>query len=268
MTQPPVPQQAAYPATATGQFPVVQPVTAPPLTYSPPPPSPPPPVSSFWRERMPFGPVPLILTAVGTLLIVIGYLGPAAIYADDKTAYKEIWEIPVNGLSRGYQYGGVAGIDLLPLYLALALLAATLAVRGRARVGLKVGTLLAGLVAIASIVGSILSWRSYLLGTQHYYTGNAPEPSPSDSYGSGDDPDEYLGDTVSFGWGTILLVLGILIVMTAAAVTFDPKAAAPAAVASPGPPPSPVVAHQQPGYPAPTPAPAPPPGQWQQHPQQ
>lgn len=265
MTQPPVPQQAAYPAT--GQFPVVQPVTGPPLTYNPPPPTPPAPVSSFWRERMPFGPVPLILTAVGTLLLVVGYLGPAAIYADDKTDYKEVWEIPVNGLSRGYQYGGVAGIDLLPLYLTLALLVAALAVRGRARVGLKVGTLIAGLVTIAAIAGSILSWRSYLLGTQHYYTGNAPEPSPSDSYGSGDDPDEYLGDTLSFGWGSILLVLGVLILMTAAAVTFDPKPAdapvtgAPVAVAP--------VPQQQPAYPtAPIPAPAPPPGQWQQHPQQ
>lgn len=251
--QAPLPQQAAYPAT--GQFPVVQ--AGPPLVYTPPPPAPPAPVSSFWSERAPFGPVPLILTAVGTLLVVVGYFGPAAIYADDKSSYKEIWEIPVSGMSRAYGFG-VAGIDLLPLYLTLALLAATLAVRGRARLGLKAGTLVAGLVTVASIAGAIMAWRSALLGTQSYTTGGTPDPSSSDS---SNDPSDYLGDSVSFGWGAILLILGVLVLMTAATFTFDPKpAAAPPLAAAPVPQPYPA---------APTPAPAPQPGQqWQQPPHQ
>ncbi|MEV0645118.1 hypothetical protein AB0I28_07630 [Phytomonospora sp. NPDC050363] len=213
-----VPQQPSYPA----QGPVPQQPAPPPMYYSPPAPSAYSPPNSWWREKMPFGPVPFTLAVVGVLTLCVALLGPAAVYTRIYEDYQEIYDIPIFGSYYSFpDYTSLSNLDILPILLTLMLLVVTFAATAGRRLAAKVGTMAMGVVALAFLVSQVLNWKALLLETNHRTEGLAPEPEPSDTF----DPDDgdALGETVAFGWGAILLILALLLLISAAATTFDRK---------------------------------------------
>lgn len=264
-----VPQQPAYPA----QGPVPQQPQAP-MIYSPTPPGAYHPTSSWWREKMPFGPAPFALTLVGVLLLAISLLGPAAVYTRDYGDYREIYDIPIFGTYYAFpDYTTLSNLDVLPTLITLLLLVVTAASTGRRRLAAKLGTISFGVVAVALVVSQVLNWKALLLETNQRTEGIDPSPDPSDTF---DDDLEINDESVAFGWGLLLLIIALVLLMAAAATTFDRAPAATAGAPGPAPfPQSPTGSFPQvpaqPSYDNPqgivvTPDPPPQPGQWQQPP--
>ncbi|GIG71250.1 hypothetical protein [Phytomonospora endophytica] len=264
-----VPQQPAYPAQGP-------PPQQAPMIYAPPPPPPAAyhPTSSWWREKMPFGPAPFALTLVGVLLIAISLLGPAAVYTRDYGDYSEIYDIPIFGSFYSFpDYTTLSNLDFLPVLLTLGLLFATVASTGSRRLGAKIGTIAFGVIAIAMLVSQVLNWKALLLETNHRTEGLDPSPDPSDTF---DEDSEIDGESVTFGWGVILLIIALVVLIAAAATTFDRTERATGVPGPPVPfPQSPTGSFPQvppqPSYDNPhgmvvTQDPPPQPGQWQQPP--